>query len=174
MSLLDRLRLRHLPTQPLSEVCDGAIARVAGTVSCDGTARVSPLSGVPCAWYRLRVFGALHAFGRTLFGVILDERAGATAVIGDETGHARVNLDDAEVRIERVYHQIGNDSQAHLARLVAGKIDGEWHPVLAREWVVLPGTRVAVAGQCLWEPARGELSFVSPAPLPLRVTALDD
>lgn len=142
-----RLLSEAAPT-PLDSLAEG-LHEVAGQLVAQGEL-LSPLTGRTCLWYRL----LLEQRRRNRWETVLDQRETLSADVADDTGAARLGLEEADVVVsspDRVRTGIfavpSNDLDALLAR-VAAPTTAPAGPFLRwREEILLPGDRVFAIGQ---------------------------
>ncbi|MFN7135678.1 MAG: hypothetical protein ACK4N5_26635, partial [Myxococcales bacterium] len=85
-----RLLAEAAPT-PVQDLEDG-LHEVGGRLAADGEL-VAPLTGRPCAYYRL----LLEQRRRNRWESVLDQREALPTTVADDTGEVAVRLDDADV-----------------------------------------------------------------------------
>lgn len=125
---------------------EGSLVEVEGTI--DGPPLVAPISGTPCAWWRVLVVDAVNNTTRTL-GVHLDRAARTQLEVRDATGAVRVDATNS-TGAGAVTWQV--DERADIGRRLV--IEGEVHQLPGRdawrshrEQVLTSGSRCWIAGR---------------------------
>jgi hypothetical protein len=182
-----RRRLRAAAPSPISELREGLHCRIAGTVRVlDNTTLTAPLSGTTCVAYLLEIIETLAESGERL--LVYDKRA-VPFVLADAGHHAMIDPSHCQILVGRPQtldrtsgFRSDPRQRAVLERYWPGATYESTRRMRYREWVVEPGTRVALAGVGAREvdphaqvergyrdEARQRLRFVGSEELPLLV-----
>lgn len=141
-----RLLAEAAPT-PAAELEEG-LHEVAGRLAAEGEL-TAPLTGRPCAWYRL----LLEQRRRNRWETVLDQKESLATRLGDESGEVGLQLSDADVVVsspDRVRTGIFAVPSAELTALLA-KVAAPTVPPAGpflrwREEILAPGDRVFAVG----------------------------
>ena len=131
----------------------GAV-RLAGSVSGEG-GLFAPLSGRPCAFY----FVTLREWDNGHTHKLFDVESHATFELKDHSGTAMVEPLGGDFRLGKHRLESGNSLTSWpqfvkvLERYGQSPYDdeGQERSVDWREWILVPGDRLEVAGLCGWE-----------------------
>ena len=150
--------MRGVPARSISDVIEGELARVVGRVEVDGPV-LAPLSGRPCAYWRVVVERNEGGGRNSTWRKLVDESDGVDFALLDETGKAWVRtlhvsavldgdarggsgfLQDPTPELRAFLHERGHDTQGLFFN----------RTIRFREGVAEPGEVVAVVGVGRWE-----------------------
>ena len=156
-----RRALAKLPVLPIANIPEGALARVTGRVRIFGQPRVAPLSGRPCAFYRVRVLEKRTSEKGTHWRTIVDETAGSDFLVVDDSGKALIRYERSArfVVVKDVNLRSGtfHDPTPTMNRFLEqrGHSGKGWilnKEIRYHEGVLEPGETVTIAGRATWEP----------------------
>lgn len=153
-----RRRMRSLPVRPVGEAIDGEVVRIVGPASVEAPL-TSPLSGRPCACWRVLVEEKVRSGKSSHWRTVIDEHDSVDFEILD--GSAKAVIDTAHVRpiLDRDMHLSSgfmNDATPELEAFLAerGLSSQGWvfnKTMRYREGVLEPGEHVCVVGLARWE-----------------------
>jgi hypothetical protein len=137
--------LRGLHTTPIDRLRPG-LAKISGTICCDGPPLVGPLTRQLCVYYRFDARAEPIAAGVPLSVI---RSVGLPCYMGD--GAVRVSLDPAQVDLELslVERGIQDSSQADIDRIInirKNSYNFNWHPDVVKESALRLGQTVLVVG----------------------------
>jgi hypothetical protein len=152
----DQVRRRAIaraPRRRIRDLRDEEVARVVGTAGVENALR-APISGRPCAYFRVVVEEQVQRGGRRHWTKILDEQDGVDFLLEDGTGEALVVTARAEAVLEQdrsqrsgVLRDASADLEAFLRKRGQSSEGFLFNRTLRyREGVVEAGERVAVVG----------------------------
>ena len=153
-----RRAMKKVPRRAIAEVIQGERVRVVGEVSLAEPVE-APLSGRPCAYWRVLVEQHVSRGKSSYWKTLVDEEEGTDFFLHDGTGKALVKTVHTEVVLERD-HSGGsgfmNDPSEVLEQFLAerGHDTKGWFfnkRIRFREGVAEPGETVAVVGVAHWE-----------------------
>lgn len=156
---VDRRYLRGAVQVAISEVRDGRLVKVVGTVAYEGEPVTSPLTGKVCAYYEAHVDqhvtrdrGAVQRVQRA------HQCGGGNFWVVDATGRALVRIEDARLLVGRDAHithgalDTGKESVRAFLKRWAIESDGPIASALHfSEGVLEAGEEVVVCGRARWE-----------------------
>jgi hypothetical protein len=149
-----RRALRNRPRTTVREAVDGQEMKIVGTVRFLGPPLKAPLSGTPCAHYRVTV---VHRKQRSS-SVIIREEQGVDFILEDATGRARVLMAGARVAVnmdnESRSGTFDADERQEALLTRHGKASQWWifnKSLTYSEGILEEGEEVAVFGRARWE-----------------------
>ncbi|MEZ4336868.1 MAG: hypothetical protein R3B82_09595 [Sandaracinaceae bacterium] len=151
-------KMRAIPVRAIGEVMEGEVARVVGKVRVDAPL-IAPLSGRPCAYWRIVVEEKRRRGKHSYWQTLVDEEEGTDFLLLDDTGKAKVQVSYASA----VLHGDAeggsgflNEPTPELDSFLSarGHSTQGWifnKTIRFREGVAEPNELVAVVGMGKWE-----------------------
>jgi hypothetical protein len=146
--------LRRVPRTTVRNAVEGQALKIVGRVRFLGQPLEAPLSGTPCAHYRVTV---VQQQGRS--PEIIREEQGSDFLLEDATGRARVHMAGARIAVNMdngsrsgTFTDANERQEALLAR--HGKSSHGWifnKSLTYSEGILQEGEEVAVFGKARWE-----------------------
>lgn len=150
--------MRAIPRRAIADVIEGEVARVVGTVRVSSP-MTAPLSGRPCAYFRVVVEERRRRGKNSYWHRVIDEQGGVDFVLEDGGGRALVKVGHAQAVLEG--DQSGasgfmNDPSPELVAFLEarGHSAQGWifnKAIRYREGIAEAGELVAVVGAGRWE-----------------------
>jgi hypothetical protein len=153
-----RRAMKAVPRRRVAEVIEGEKARVVGRVEVERTV-TAPLSGRPCAYWRVVVEEKRSSGKSSHWRTIIDEHDGVDFFLRDEDGKALVKTAFVHAVLEKDSHfssglfdDAGPELEAFLAQRGHSSTGLVFNKTMRyREGVVEPGELVAAVGVGRWE-----------------------
>ncbi len=150
--------MKAIPRRLIGEVMEGERVRIVGRLEVDEPIR-SPLSGRPCAHWRVRVQQRVRRGRSNRWRTIVDEGEGVDFFLHDPTGKALVRTIHSKAVLDRDESGgsgiLNEPSEALQIFLAERGIDSQgWifnKRIRYHEGVAEPGETVAVVGTGRWE-----------------------
>lgn len=163
-----RRKIASTPIRYIRDLADEEVARVVGTAGVEKALR-APISGRPCAYFRVVVEEQRESDGHRHWTTILDEQEGVDFLLKDETGEVRVVTSRAKAVLEQDRSQrsgfLRDASPALEAFLRKHGQSSEGllfnRTLRYREGAVEAGERIAVVGKVRRTP-KGKIRLVAP------------
>lgn len=152
--------LRSVPRVSVSDATEGSLVRIVGTLRAGARTLEAPLSGRPCACFRVEVDVRVSTGKSSSWRNIIREEDGADFFVEDPSGRALVKGGTVEAAIVLDHHLKSGtfddatpELEAYLARHGHKSTDflGFNKAIRYREGVLEPGETVAVLGRARWE-----------------------
>jgi hypothetical protein len=155
--------LRAVPSRPLTELKDGQVGKIIGTVEPDGELLQAPFSGRACTYYLAII--EQRAAGR--WRELARKEGGQDFYLVNGSARALVRMQAATVaavREAKVLSTLLVEPPAELRAFLAGHTNLRY-----LERVIVPGGTVAVGGLVRWQPEQHAFLEAS-AQIPLFVS----
>ncbi len=147
---------RRAPRFLIDQFPEGEVGTIVGRLGYVDEPLLSPLTGRPCAHYRVVVE---RSAGKEISHTIIEDEKSQNFILKDGTGEVLVRMSGALVDVTKdVHYSSGtlNDATPTLEKFLArhGHQSSGWlfnKHLLYREGVLKEGDEVAVCGMCRWE-----------------------
>lgn len=151
-------KMRSIPRRAIGEVMEGEVARVVGRVRVDAPL-TAPLSGRPCAYWRVVVEEKRRRGKHSYWQTLVDEEEGVDFFLLDDTGKAKVQVSYTTAVLHgdsRGGSGFLNEPTPELEAFLSsrGHSTQGWifnKTIRFREGIAEPDETVAVVGAARWE-----------------------